>query len=81
MFCRGMSRKMPGFNVFWNELEHAEPVVAAPRISVVECVYTGMQLVWLGVEPPAPACRRIAAEANRLLAAGNHLNLEFENGT
>lgn len=80
MFCRGMAQKIPGFDVFLNELEHAEPVVAAPRISVVEHVYSRIQLVWLGVEPPAQACRRIAAEANRMLAAGNHLNLEFEKG-
>jgi len=80
MFCRRMERKIPGFDVFLNELEHADPVVAAPRQSVIEHVYSRMQLVWLGVEPPAQACRRMAAEATRLLAAGLEGGVKSESG-
>jgi ABC-type glycerol-3-phosphate transport system substrate-binding protein len=66
-FAARREAEFPGFRVFLDSLEFAEPVVAAPRGEIIRRIQDGLTPLWLGVESVSDVCRRLNAEINRML--------------
>ena len=69
LFAASQAEKYPGFELLIKALDYAEPVIAAPRLQLIQYINNRLNPVWLGIEPVANVCREIAAEVRRMQRA------------